>query len=149
MHLHTPVLVVVALVVQHGKVLVGRRPAQARDGGAWEFPGGKIEFGETFESALTRELREELSIEASTIYLVHRSINTFDDGGTFDVRYAIVSNFLGEPQALVHEELLWIEPAKLKNINMISGNEEVVELLCAGAWNSLVNGEWGVGNAKV
>ena len=137
----SPILVVVAIVARQGKILIGRRPDGTRYGGAWEFPGGKVESGETCESALTRELLEELGVKASTICLVHRSLNSFNDGGTFDVRYAIVSSYEGEARALVHDKLSWMVPAQLNDINMIAGNEDAVALLCARVWEHFLRDE--------
>ena len=54
-----PLAVVAGIVVQDGRVLIARRPMHKESGGLWEFPGGKIEQGETPQQALERELREE------------------------------------------------------------------------------------------
>lgn len=54
--------VVAAVLVREGRVLVAKRPAAKRNGGLWEFPGGKVEPGETHAEALTREIEEELGL---------------------------------------------------------------------------------------
>lgn len=60
------VLVVAAVVVRDGRVLLSRRPPGKHLAGLWEFPGGKVEEGETPEGALAREVREELGLEIET-----------------------------------------------------------------------------------
>ncbi|CAD5251528.1 MULTISPECIES: (deoxy)nucleoside triphosphate pyrophosphohydrolase [unclassified Imperialibacter] len=57
--------VVCAIIISGSKILVTKRPAHKKEGLKWEFPGGKVEPGETEQEALTREIREELSIEVS------------------------------------------------------------------------------------
>ena len=57
--------VAAALVFREGKLLITQRHAEAHLGGLWEFPGGKRELNETFETCLKRELREELGIEVA------------------------------------------------------------------------------------
>ena len=60
------IVVAAGLVVRDGRVLISRRPEGRHQGGKWEFPGGKLEVGESPEEALVRELREELGIETKT-----------------------------------------------------------------------------------
>ena len=62
-------VVACALVDKEGRVLVAQRPAGKSMAGLWEFPGGKMEAGETPEAALTRELKEELSIDVTAACL--------------------------------------------------------------------------------
>jgi 8-oxo-dGTP diphosphatase len=59
------VLVVAAVCIQDGRVLLTQRPSGTHLAGAWEFPGGKLEAGESPEEALVRELREEIGVEAA------------------------------------------------------------------------------------
>ena len=58
-----PIIVAAGIVVRDGRALIARRPEGRHQGGKWEFPGGKLEEGESPEAALARELREELNIE--------------------------------------------------------------------------------------
>ena len=70
--------VVAGVVIESGRVMIARRCSHLRMGGMWEFPGGKVEPGESDEEALRRELREELSVEVSVHECVGESVH--DDG---------------------------------------------------------------------
>ena len=83
--------VAAALVFRDGKLLITQRNADAHLGGLWEFPGGKREAEETFETCLTRELREELGIEVTVGELVE-SITQFG-GSIHSIDEVTVSNF--------------------------------------------------------
>lgn len=108
-----PARVVVAGVLwRNGRVLIGRRPEGKLLGGLWEFPGGKVEAGETHEACLKRELREELGILVSP----GAEIGTFDHAYThFRVRVHALDCRLkrGRPRALEHTDLRWARPEEL------------------------------------
>ncbi len=97
---------------RRGKVLVARRPESAHQGGLWEFPGGKLEAGETVSDALTRELREELGI------LVHASTPLITLEHAYPdrkVRLHVreVRDFSGEPRGLEGQPVRWVDPDDL------------------------------------
>ena len=102
---------VVAAVISDGdRFLVCRRPADKRHGGLWEFPGGKVEPGESDEVAARRELREELGVD-----LVRVSLAVFeiaDPGSPFTIAFVPVQ-IAGEPVPHEHSELMWAAPGEL------------------------------------
>jgi 8-oxo-dGTP diphosphatase len=112
----TPTVAVVCGILRRGdRVLVARRPQGKRLAGLWEFPGGKVEPGESPESALRRELHEELRCEM----VIERSLIPFThhyEWGAIELH-----PFLGrlaeasqEPQALEHTELRWLATEELR-----------------------------------
>jgi A/G-specific adenine glycosylase len=90
-----------------GNVLIARRPDSAMLGGLWEFPGGKVEQGESDEQALRRELREELGIETGDIRLFHTLKHAYSH---FKITLAAYKTDLsnGEPKPLASKELKWV-----------------------------------------
>ncbi len=98
--------VVGAVALREGRVLMAQR-AKGRFEGFWEFPGGKVEDGESDEEALRRELKEELGVEAG----VHHLIAVGRDGATELWCYAV--DFDGEPLALEHKALRWVPLGEL------------------------------------
>jgi 8-oxo-dGTP diphosphatase len=112
-----------------GRVLLCRRPTGARYGDRWEFPGGKLEPGESHLAALRRELREELDVDAPEATLLHAVETRYEDGGIFAVSFFIVESWIGEPRNLAASELVWVAPGELAGYDLLEGSRDVCRLL--------------------
>ena len=110
-------------------VLLCQRKKSARYGLKWEFPGGKVEEGETIESCLRREIHEELGIDAVIGELYHRQHYVYPDSGTFDVFYHNVPAFSGTIINRVFESYAWVPILKLAEYDILEGNKKVVSKL--------------------
>jgi 8-oxo-dGTP diphosphatase len=109
--LPTPLIRVVAAVIQrNGRLLVCERPAHKRHGGLWEFPGGKVEPGESDHAAARRELGEELAVDVLGVGTVEFSVR--DPGSDFLIEFLPV-RIAGEPQALEHTRIRWVSDDEL------------------------------------
>ena len=95
----------------------------------WEFPGGKVESGESVQDCVKRELREELSIDVDTIGLMKSQVNRYDDGGVFELTYCFVLRFTGRPVNNAFEEIRWVTLAELRSMDILEGNESFVSKL--------------------
>jgi 8-oxo-dGTP diphosphatase len=119
-----------ALIDIDGRVLLGKRPAGKNLAGLWEFPGGKVEDGETPEACLIRELDEELGVTITHACLapfVFASHNLGD-------RHLLMPLFLcrrweGFPRALEHEALAWVRPDKMGDYPMPPADAPMVAWL--------------------
>jgi 8-oxo-dGTP diphosphatase len=129
--LRTVILVVAAAVYgRDGRVLIAERPAGKHMGGRWEFPGGKVNVGESEGDALVRELREELGIEvaASASRPLMRLSHSYDDRDV-ELSMWIVEGFSGEPQGLDGQRLKWVQPARLPDEDILEADRPFVEAL--------------------
>jgi 8-oxo-dGTP diphosphatase len=103
-----------ALVRADGCVLLARRPAGKAHAGLWEFPGGKLEPGETPEAGLARELREELGVEVSPRDLVPVAFASEPIlGGRLFMPLWACRTWRGVPVAHEHDALAWVMPERL------------------------------------
>jgi 8-oxo-dGTP diphosphatase len=123
-------VVAAALVRQDGTMLVQQRPTGKHHAGLWEFPGGRVEPGETPEAALVRELAEELGIDVDPADLVP---STFASGRGVDRPLVLLlyrtTRWAGEPRAIEAVDLRWGSPADLRALSMPPGDEAFVEFL--------------------
>lgn len=124
--------VVAGLIEQDGKVLVCQRKQGARHELKWEFPGGKVEQGESPRSALVRELREELGIEATLGRELTRYQVSYAKGVSILLIFIAVKEFEGEMQPLEFERIEWEERGNLARYDFLDGDLQFVERLARG-----------------
>jgi 8-oxo-dGTP diphosphatase len=118
--------VAVGILRNDGRVLACQRKKNARYGLKWEFPGGKVEPGESTEECLIRELMEELSIRVLEIGDVETEASDYDDGGRYEVAYCHVLRYEGKLANNVFETFRWVTPAELKRLDILDGNRPFV-----------------------
>jgi 8-oxo-dGTP diphosphatase len=118
--------VVGAVVIRHGKVLCAQRGPGGALPGLWEFPGGKVEPGETARQALEREIREELHCDIEVGEEVTTTNHDYDFGRvsltTFYSR--LIS---GDVRLTEHSDLRWLEPSRLTELDWAPADQPAVE----------------------
>jgi 8-oxo-dGTP diphosphatase len=118
--------VAVGVILDHDhNILITRRSKNAHQGDLWEFPGGKVERGESLAEALTRELREELGITAgrtSALLEVHHDYG--DKQVLLDVH--VVWDYSGEARALENQPMMWVSPQELTQYAFPEANRAIV-----------------------
>jgi 8-oxo-dGTP diphosphatase len=120
-----------ALIDADGRVLIGKRPHGKHLEGLWEFPGGKVDIGETPEACLIRELDEELGIKVTEACLAPF---VFTSHG-YDSFHLVMPLYLcrrweGFVTAREHEALAWVKPNKLSGYPMPPADAPLVAWLC-------------------
>jgi mutator protein MutT len=125
----TAIRVVAAVVEREGRYLLGRRPAHKRHGGLWEFPGGKLDQGETVAEAAARELHEELSLEVERVG--SRLLAIEDGTSPFVIEFHEVT-VRGEPVAHEHEALAWMSVRELLSADLAPADLGFARWLAAG-----------------
>lgn len=108
-----------ALIDPDGRVLMTTRPAGRDYAGTWEFPGGKVEDGETPEAALVRELKEELDVATEESCLAPFSFGTLGrQDGTLLLLLFVCRKWGGNPVPREEQEVKWIRPNDLTDLPM-------------------------------
>jgi mutator protein MutT len=126
--------VVASIIERDGKLLVCERPAHKRHGGLWEFPGGKVEPGESDFEAVERELGEELGVRVVEVGPVLFSIN--DPGSHFVIEFLPVA-IAGEPQALEHSALSWVAEEELFALALAPSDRKFVHFRTGATANEV------------
>ena len=126
MKMAPPIRVLAAVVTKDDHYLVCRRPAHKRHGNLWEFPGGKLERDETRHEAVTRELAEELGVDAMSVGDV--MFSTSDPGSEFQIDF-VPTTILGEPICIEHSELRWVSSEELLALDLAPSDRRFAEFL--------------------
>ncbi len=124
--------VAAALILRGGTVLICQRRADQPMAHKWEFPGGKMEQGETAEQALARELDEELSIRAEIGSRILHLRHTYRSGGAVDLQFFVVHSFEGELRNNIFQELRWCELRNLPAYDFLAADRSLIRDLAAG-----------------
>ncbi|MEE8304469.1 MAG: (deoxy)nucleoside triphosphate pyrophosphohydrolase [Candidatus Tectomicrobia bacterium] len=124
--------VVAGLIQQNGELLICQRRRDGAFALKWEFPGGKVEPGETYEESLHRELREELDIEAQIGPVVYRTRHDYPGAYTVELFFYYVPSYNGIVRNQAFEQVRWETPDRLAGFDFLAGDAELIVLLSQG-----------------
>ena len=131
-----PISVVGAAIHRNGRVLCARRGDGKSLSGLWEFPGGKIEAGETARQALHREIEEELLCEIEVDEQICMTLYHYDFGS---IRLAtfLCRLLSGTPHLTEHQEVRWLTPAEMTSLDWAPADREAVGILNGRSFDSI------------
>ncbi len=132
-----PVRRVVAALILRGdgptrEIFICQRRAGQPMGLKWEFPGGKIEPGETSVEALARELSEELDIDATIGPRITTVHHTYRNGGAIEIEFFLVRDFQREPVNRIFQQMLWTPFAALPTYDFLAADLTLIRDLAEG-----------------
>ena len=120
--------VVAGIIINQNKILIGKRKDKDIGGGKWEFPGGKIEVGETNREALERELYEELGISVKIGKELMNYEHMFKTT-IYNISFMEIIDYEGEICNNAHSEIKWVKFPNLPEYDFISGDDRFIQSL--------------------
>ena len=129
-HKNLKIVVSIALINNENEILLSKRPEKKHLSGFWEFPGGKVEEGETPEKALIREVKEELNIDINNKCIAPLSFSEFDyNNFQLLLLLYICSRWDGEPMSMENNKLEWVKPNMLRDYKMPPADDSLIYCL--------------------
>lgn len=123
----TRIVVTAAVVERNGAFLLTRRLEGTHLAGHWEFPGGKVHDGETLTECLAREIREELDAAVDVGEEILATVHDYPDR-SIELRF-FRCTLLGEPRAVLGQEMRWVERPDLGSVPLPPADAELVRML--------------------
>ena len=129
-HKNLKVVVSIALINNENEILLSKRPKKKHLSGFWEFPGGKVEEGETPEKALIREVKEELNIDINDKCIAPLSFSEFDyNNFQLLLLLYICRRWDGVPMSMENNKLEWVKPNMLRAYKMPPADDALIYCL--------------------
>ncbi len=124
--------VVAGLLFHKDQVLICQRPALDAFPGKWEFPGGKTEVGENLQSALRRELQEELGIVAEIGEEIWRTEYQYPGHASVLLYFFAISQYQGTAKNRVFQQICWADRQQLQGYDFLDADRSLVQKIAAG-----------------
>ena len=129
-HKNLKIVVSIALINNENEILLSKRPEEKHLSGFWEFPGGKVEEGETPEKALIREVKEELNIDINNKCIAPLSFSEFDyNNFQLLLLLYICRRWDGVPMSMENNKLEWVKPNMLRDYKMPPADDALIYCL--------------------
>ncbi len=126
------VQVTAGVIARAGTVLVCQRAAGGQHPGRWEFPGGKVEPGESLEDGMRRELREELGIEAQVGEVLWCTTHQYPGRAPFVLTFFAVPQYRGTLTNRCFADMRWVAVDELGTLDFLEGDREFIARLQSG-----------------
>ncbi len=127
--------VVAGIIHNNGKIIIAKKSEKHKIiPRKWEFPGGKVEEGESHEAALMRELLEEMKLKVKVEKFLIKCVHSYDGENEIHL-HAYLCKPLNSIKVLEHEKILWVNPLDLENYDLALIDKEVASNLIIGGIN--------------
>lgn len=126
------ITVAAGILVQDGRILICQRKRTGAFPLRWEFPGGKVEAGEDGRACLTRELHEELAIEAEIGQEIGSLQYTYPNGFEVSLIFFQVGAYQGDLTNCAFEQIVWVEPSQITAFDFLEADRDLVGKLARG-----------------
>ena len=128
-HIKAKEIDVVAAVLKDNKnFLIAKRSCNQSFPSKWEFPGGKVEKGESFQNALIREIKEELNVKINVLEKIASEKVEVKDV-IISIHYYYAEIISGTVELMEHDDFKWIRKTRFKNFDFIKGDERILKFL--------------------
>ena len=127
----SPTAVVAGIIKHNGKYLITKRFKKSHLGGMWEFPGGKIMTGESDQTALKREFKEEVGIDCNVGDLVYETTYHYPDI-SINIKFYDCELLSGTPKPIECAEVKWIRRSELSQYEFPPSDIKLIEMLSIG-----------------
>ncbi|HEX8894685.1 MAG TPA: (deoxy)nucleoside triphosphate pyrophosphohydrolase [Terriglobales bacterium] len=124
--------VAAALILRGDEILCCQRTEYQALALKWEFPGGKIEAGETPAQALRRELEEELGIVAHVGREITQVLHTYQNGNSVNLHFYLVEHYDNQLQNRIFRDVRWVRRNELPSLDFLDADKELVRKLASG-----------------
>ncbi len=121
------IAVVGGIIMKKDKILIAQRSNKGDHPLKWEFPGGKVFANENVNQALSRELKEELSIDIKQTYFLTDYIYEYSDLKKIHLYFFKIDDYLGKISNNVHRKITWINLSELKRFDFLDGDVNIIE----------------------
>jgi 8-oxo-dGTP diphosphatase len=127
-----PLQVTAGVIACGRRVLICQRPLGGHHPGKWEFPGGKVEPGESLAACMRRELEEELDIDATVGRVLWTTHHQYPDREPIILTFFLISEYAGKLANKVFTTIEWVDIAELAGVDFLAGDREFVAQLVSG-----------------
>lgn len=124
-----PVLVTASIIERDGKYLITQRPMHTNNAGRWEFPGGKLNFGEDLRLCLEREINEELGIKIKAKHIFEYSSHVYGEDKHIVLLAFHCDYISGEIQKQEIADFAWVSAEEMKNFDITEADLPFIEAL--------------------
>ncbi|CRZ34039.1 8-oxo-dGTP diphosphatase [Herbinix hemicellulosilytica] len=123
--------VTAAVIIENGKILIAQRKESQKLAGKWEFPGGKVEAGETLRECLIREIKEELgiTIEVDDLFAEIKYRYDIEEIGTINLYVFKARRIGGEYKLTAHSQIKWVRPEELEDYDFVPADTSIIKKL--------------------